>query len=131
MTIPSGFFDCYYTEMDCLIEDQTIGNLATLYYKSNSSRDYSIFEEDTYNPSDVVKTDNIRLKVYYSSKNWIKIGNTEFIDGRIQVVGYFSDIPNINKADYIQINNQKYKLATSPVSHGFGNRYFIAFFDLV
>lgn len=131
MIIPNNFFDVYYEIVDELIDDNTIGQTITLHYKSETPRDYDDFLEDTFVPKEEVKTDTMKVRLYTSTKNWIKVANTEFIDGRIQIIGYMSDLEKLTRSSFITHNDNKYKLATNPLKHGFGNRYFVAFLDVI
>jgi hypothetical protein len=78
----------------------------------------------------------IKMKVYFSRKNWIQIvPNINIPDGSVQTIGFLSDLPKIKAAQFVRINsdvagyiNYDYTLFGEPFPHGFKqNRYFIAY----
>lgn len=126
ISIPSGLFNRYFEAADLFIDHEQIGKDVTLFYETKVDNNSFLNDSDTQ-----LTSENIRLRVYYSPKDWNKVQVVEFINGRIQVIGYMSDMTKLTRATYIVINSIKYKLATFPLGHGFGNRYFVAFLDLI
>lgn len=81
-------------------------------------------------------TENVKLRIYWSPKEWKDLGvDIDSSDGMAQVIGYMTDLPKIEKAQYIILNKevqgytrfscQRFGEATP---WGFRqNRYFIQF----
>jgi hypothetical protein len=82
-------------------------------------------------------TENIKMRVYFTPKSWVKISIPVNIpDGSIQTIGFMSDLPKVLKSKTViinpnlsPINDWSYALLTHPVPHGFNQRYFIAFWS--
>lgn len=53
-------------------------------------------------------TENIRLRVYYNTKDWVKFGglNLVFSDSVAQIIGYMTDLPKIERCQYIILNSR-------------------------
>jgi hypothetical protein len=154
-TLPSGtFFQKFYDIADQFITNPYMSNSeCKIIYKDIESYTTSLgnpfaetgtnnFRSGTPNErsyKENIKSDIIRLRVYESSKNWIKSGNIEIKDGRVQVIGFMTDIAKIKRASEIilfsdnpEYGSYKYELASDPFPHSFGrDRYFIAFLDLI
>lgn len=84
------------------------------------------------------ESDNIMLRVYYSRKDWKKVGiPLNISDSAVQVYGYATDLTKIRRAVKIGINNPQgghdiyyYKLVGEPIFHGLKKRrYIIAYLD--
>ena len=92
----------------------------------------------------------IKLRVYYRPKDWVKVsfptlhgeqGDVPFQipDGTIQVIGFMSDLPKVERADKIQVNIDQdgykrwtYQRLGEALPHGFKqDRYFICFLKRV
>lgn len=78
-------------------------------------------------------TETIKLRVYWSPKDWVKTGTTLAIpDGSIQIIGFLSDLPKVMQAASIKVINKNDAHMTlsfvrirEPFYHGFKkNRYF-------
>lgn len=78
-------------------------------------------------------TETIKLRVYWSPKDWVKTGTTLAIpDGSIQVIGFLYDLPKVMQSAYIKIVNKNdaylpntFVRIREPFYHGFKkNRYF-------
>jgi hypothetical protein len=129
ISLNSGFFNPYFEAVDFLLEEPNIGRIVTLVYtikKNINSMDY----EDLLDTTEEV-TETINLRLYHSPRDWMKSGMVQFVDGRVQVLGYMADVDKLRKATEIRLDNVTYKLASEPVRHGFGSRYFLAFLDLI
>ena len=80
-------------------------------------------------------TENINLRVYWSPREWIDIAPEQFKKSgdMVQVIGYLSQLPKVERAVEIIINHSISELtrlrcerAGEAVPHGFRqNRYFI------
>ena len=78
-------------------------------------------------------TDDIRLRVYFNSREWIRIGNMVQGDCIAQVIGYMNDLPKFERAAYVIVNSQmkdikEWRMMRSgeALPWGFrGNRYFV------
>jgi hypothetical protein len=76
----------------------------------------------------------IRLRIYWNKKNWIKVGNIGFPDAECMVIGAIADLKNLMTAQSISIISEEntiksdYVLACEPFFHGFGKKdYFITY----
>ena len=80
-------------------------------------------------------TDTIKLRVYLSHKDFIKIGNQSIEDGLIQVIGKMSEVQKFEQASYLTVRAEnlefKAKRSGKTQSHGFEDRYFITFMELI
>jgi hypothetical protein len=80
-------------------------------------------------------TDTIRLRIYWSRADWIRIaGSIVSDDAEVMVIGYISEVSKMRKASNILLakdNNEatyRTSLLGEPTPWGFGrNRYFLAF----
>jgi hypothetical protein len=82
------------------------------------------------------QTEIIKLRVYWNPKNWISIGTTiQIPDGSVQVIGYLTDLPKLERAKEIILNSDTSAIKTlrtvlqgEPQLWGFRQtRYFVAF----
>lgn len=70
----------------------------------------------------------IKLRVYYSKKDFIKTADLNIPDGAAQIIGFMSDVHKLKSATYLMINDLKYTLAAEPKPWGFKhNRYFFSY----
>lgn len=85
-------------------------------------------------------TDTIKLRVYYSPKDWIKVANSvDTSNASAQVIGFLSDMPKFERADEIltnkpQENYQEWRFTRlgDAMPHGFKQRrYFVAFLQSI
>lgn len=129
ITISSGIFNSYFEGVDYLLEEPNIGRSVTLVYKIQKNTNSSSFN-DLENDFEEV-TENIKLRLYHSPKDWYKSNITQYVDGRVQILGYMADVTKLKRASEIRLDGSTYKLVTIPVRHGFGDRYFLAFLDLI
>lgn len=164
ITIPNEIFQKYNEAVDALIEcpytskqvtiyypgikeecgnciTSMIGDTSTNIYRHGGPAPFSfgscpmcggngLREKET--------TDTIRLRVYFSRKEWIKIApSVEVPDATALILGYNSDLGKIRKASEFVLSGDnntpqfRFNLASEPLPHGFGNRYFIAFIKRV
>jgi len=87
---------------------------------------------------EVEKTEDIKLKVYWDSKSWIKVGGDMVIpDGSIQTIFYATDIDKIMRAkelivhkDIKSLQEMRYKKHGEPFPMGLQQkRYFGCFWE--
>jgi hypothetical protein len=160
LNIPSGMFNKYYEACDEFINNNFIGRSCTLVYPPiNVACDHNLNPEG-FTAGNVYEhggpapfnfgicpdcggsgykqqssTGTIRLRIYWSPKDWRRIaGNLVVPDAEAQVIGFTSDLANLQKAQYVlligeQLNIEiRMQLAGEPFLHGFGkNRYFVAY----
>ena len=129
ISISSGIFQSYFDVVDYLLEEPNIGRLITLVYKTKKNIDISNFNNLLDDTTEY--TDTIKVRLYHSPRDWFKSGITQYVDGRVQVLGYMSDVEKLRRSTEIRLDNVTYKLASDPVRHGFGDRYFLTFFDII
>lgn len=129
ININPNIFTHYFEAVDYLIEEPMIGRTITLIYKTKNNSNSVDFNNSLDEYEEISET--IKVRLYNSPKDWLKSGNIEYIDGRVQVLGYMSDSFKLKRASEIKLDNLTYKLASEPVRHGFGNRYFMCFLDII
>jgi hypothetical protein len=160
ITIPDGFWDKYTEACDFFIDNDHIGRACTLVYppkredcincvKPVGSISTNIYRHGGPMPfnfggcplcggngyKEVEVTDSIRLRIYWSRADWIRIASSVVAeDAEVMIIGYMSDLPNLRKAAHIILakdNSEAEYRATvtgKPVPWGFGrNRYFVAY----
>ena len=151
MIIPSGVFTKYFEIADEFINNEFIGKNCKVSYEiqescpncNQNTYDGSISSFSNLCPVCNGKTyiitetfEDIRLRIYHSNKDWIKIGNTDKADGKAQIIGFKDDIPKISRANFIYLYsdtglNLKYKISSDIFPHGFNFKYFIAYIERV
>lgn len=164
MQIPTFLFDLYNTTVSDMI-DYNFGVPCTLYYGTNKELcPNCIFNEATGHSLNEYKvggpvpfdsgvcpycngegfvdnqaTEDIKLRVYFARKDWVKIELPINIrDGAIQTIGHIADMPKCKRANKIQVctdisayNTYTFELAGEPTPHGFKkDHFFIAFWNL-
>jgi hypothetical protein len=162
--LPFGedFFSLYYTSVDWMLTNDQISEVVQLTYQSTTDKCSNCIYNNgqptnLYNGSgpypfsfglcplcngkgykDVeAATENIRLRVYWESRDWRKIvSKIEYPNAKCMILGAIDNLPKITKANKIQIftnsanyNEWTFKLAGEPFLHGFGSRYFGAFLE--
>lgn len=83
-------------------------------------------------------TETIKLRIYPSRKNWIKVDIPIAIQaGAIQTIGHIADLPKCRSAKYVTMNtetsgllNCNYVLAGEPTIHGLDKKFFVAFWNI-
>ena len=146
--IPSGVFSAYEDMADAMITHfgvpcqllytdkvevvsqtlDTVKQRRTMSL-SNQGGDYSRGSV-TYKNVDVVE--NITLRVYYTKKEWQKIGSFDLADGSIVCIGYLSDLPKLNKAHTLVVSTDvgledwRFQKAGEPFPWGFKKRRYLA-----
>lgn len=87
---------------------------------------------------EIEKTEDIKIKVYWDSKSWIKVGGDLVIpDGSIQTIFFATDLPKIMRAkelivhkDIKELREMRYKKFGEPFPMGLKqNRYFSCFWE--
>ncbi len=151
INIPNSVFDLYRDGVDWLIDNENVGQTFTINYppvpvantnpiskpvgwRSNNVNQNGQVGEfiDQTATTESVTTDTIRLRVYWSKKDWIKISNVVIPDADAMIIGYLSDLPKLRRAETVSIEKDQttwtFKLSGEPFPHGFGhNRYFIGY----
>lgn len=86
----------------------------------------------------VETTDDITLRVYWSKKDFRKIGEIDLPDGSIMAIGNYSDLTNINKASFLLIHSDrtghkewKFQKAAEPVVFGLDDNYLASYWSRV
>jgi hypothetical protein len=76
--------------------------------------------------------EDITLRVYYTAKDWKKIGNFDLADGSIMCIGYLTDLPKINKAHTLIVNTNaegyedyRFEKAGEPFPWGFRHTRYV------
>jgi len=159
MFIPSGIFTTYFSAIDELLSNNFTSKSCLVFYPAITSScnnctiaSFGGVSRNVYKSGgpapfhgqcplcggngtkQVVTTDTLRLRIYWSKKDWIKQGNISIPDADVMILGFSSDLPKIIRMEEMQLVNEqsyltgKYKLVAEPFFHGFGlNRYFVAY----
>lgn len=159
MLIPNELFLLYRDWADELIDNENIGVNCTLYFNHKKQEcPNCIFDSFNGKSSNKYKTGGpveftlgicpwchgegyfseeytevIRLRTYWNKKDWKKFGNIEIPDGGAMIIGYLTDLPKLEKANYVSLVNEQqgyskfdFNLSGAPILHGFTkNRYFM------
>lgn len=155
VSIPSGVFTKYNEFADAMIADFGV-NCQLVYTEKieeisesiprpkqrrslnvQDRNDSSGFSRGTKKYKTVENTENIKLRVYWNKKDWIKIGDIDVPDGSIQTIGYLTDITKINKAKALIVNTdvdgyEEYRFEKTAESFPWGfkqNRYVVCFWS--
>jgi len=156
INIPESVFDKYYDIIDSTITDIfgidcTLGFVEKVEVISNTfdnipsnksinahrqrAGDYKR-EDKTF--KEVEKEETIRLKVYWSSKDWVKAGGDIVIpDNSIQTIFFASDMDKVMRAKYLRVHQNieairdyKFVMFGEPFPMGLRqNRYFGCFWQ--
>ena len=166
ITIPNGLFEKYVEAVDFFLTNDNLSNLCTLVYppkrtscincsvKMVGSSSLNTYKHGGPAPftfgscplcggngySETEYTEDIRLRVYWNRKDWLKvtnwtanIGTLGFEDANIAIIGFMSNLPKVKQAIELRLvkNNlesaYRATLAGKPSPWGFGkNRYFVA-----
>lgn len=129
MEIPNDIFDIYEEAVDALLANSYIGKDAQLYYQKKVTSTENGLSGDP--EVEDILLDTIKLRIYSKTRQWTQVGGVQFVDGRSQIFGLMSDVPKIKKCVYLLIEGHRYTLTTEPQRHGFGDKYFTAFIDLI
>lgn len=116
ITIPESVFDKYYDVVDSTFEifgvtcqlvyietseeiSTTYNNIPTVPSISTHKRGGQDYRRDTKVVHNTEKIEDIKLKVYWDSKNWIKTGSNIVVpDNSIQTIFFATDLPKIVRA---------------------------------
>jgi len=100
--------------------------------KDNYKRQNKVIRE-------VEKLEDIKIKVYWDSKSWVKVGSSDMVipDGSIQTIFYATDLPKINRAkeliahkDIKDLQEMRFKKLGEAFPMGLKqNRYFGCFWE--
>jgi hypothetical protein len=154
MNIKPTVFDKYFDAVDWMIDNNHIGQECTIVYPpikvSNTTNSnvvgmrntgigefggpttYSHEYSNTKDTIEQVTTDTINLRLYWSKKDWIKIGGVGFPDADCMIIGYLADLTKLKNASEIVFSKNegewRMSLACEPFPHGFTkNRYFMGY----
>lgn len=154
MNINDSIFDYYRDAADWLIDNNNIGQTFTIYYppiKVPCTNDHGLVGMSQNNTGefggpatttceycngdnviDQVTSTTLKMRIYWERKAWIKVGNINFPDADAMIIGYLTDLPKLESAAEIVLQNNAnrwgFVLACKPFPHGFGkNRYFIGY----
>lgn len=162
-TIPSGIFQTYFDACDELINNANIGVDCELVYppkretcscqgfygqSGSSYRSGGIGTSfgsctlcDNKGFKEVSQTESIRLRCYWTKKEWRKIvPSIQFPDADVMIIGYLTDLSKLNNADEIRMISNlktdyqiwKFSLAGECFPWGFGkSRYFVGYLKRV
>ena len=116
ISIPQSVFDKYYDVVDStftifgvtcqLVYMETVEEIVNTYNNIPSNKSINAHrrkQEQYVRQNKVIKevetTEDIKLKVYWDSKSWIKVGGDMVIpDGSVQTIFYATDLGKITRA---------------------------------
>ena len=118
INVPQSVFDKYYDVIDStftifgvtckLVYIETVEEISTSYDNFPTHNSISAhrrgpgvpaFVRETTALREVEKTEEIKLKVYWDSRAWVKVGSNIVIpDNSIQTISYMTDLPKILRA---------------------------------
>lgn len=157
ISIPESVFDKYYSIIDSTITDifgidctlvfvekvevisNTFDNIPdnkSINAHRKKTGDYKR-ENKTY--TEVETKETIRLKVYWSNKDWVKIGGSDLVipDNSIQTIFFASDMDKVMRAKYLLVHQDietireyRFVMFGEPFPMGLRqNRYFGCFWQ--
>jgi len=160
INIPNSIWDKYYEACDFFLDDNHIGRASTIVYPPKrvdctncvtpvGSTTTNVYRHGGPMPfnfgscpmcggngyKEEESTDSIRLRIYWSRADWIRIVNSIVAeDAEVMVIGYMADITTFRRASNILLaddNKEADYRATvvgKPTPWGFGrDRYFVGF----
>lgn len=154
INIPESVFDKYYSIIDSTITDifgitcqlqfvekveeisNTFNNIPPNKSLNAQQRRSGNYKRDQKTFKEVEKLEDIKLKVYWDSKDWTKVGgNIISPDTAIQTIFFASDMDRIMRASYLIVHNEitdirafKFVRSGEPFPMGLRqNRYFGCF----
>jgi len=159
INIPQVVFDKYFEFCNYLLESDNFSEVCTIYYPpiketcsncvnlaGTTSNNYSHGGPAPFSFNNNCElcggagfrekevTDTIRLRTYWSRKDWRKFGTIAIPEAACMVIGKVEDLPKLLQAKDIVLASDettlqaRYRLAGQPFFNGFGpNTYFIAY----
>jgi hypothetical protein len=158
-TVPAQLIQEYQWVMDGFIDDENLGHLCTLVYPAKpvecpncyldpaTGRSTGIYKDGGPTPftnhtlcphcnglgrGEQQTTENIRLRVYYKDKYFTRGNPIEVPDGEVQIIGYLTDVPKINRSvelildcDLQPLQRIRCIRSGNALPWGFGDRYFV------
>ena len=154
INVPESVFDKYYDVIDStftifgvtcqLVFVEQIEEISNAYNNVPDNRSINAhrknqeqFRRENKVFREVERTEDIKLKVYWDNKSWIKpVGNLVYPDNAIQTIFFASDLAKINRAKELIVHKtikdiqgpMKYKKIGQPFPVGLRqDRYFACF----
>jgi len=154
ISIPQSVFDKYFDVVDStfnifgvtcqLVYIEKVEEISNNYdnIPSNHSVNAHRRRQDNYKRQnkvfkDVEKIEDIKIKVYWDSKSWIKTAGMVLPDNAIQTIFFATDLPKIVRAkelivhkDIKDYKEMRFKMSGEPFPMGLKqNRYFGCFWE--
>lgn len=123
LRIPESVFDKYYDIIDSTINDifgincelvfvEQVEEISNTYDNIPPNKSINVhrkndgdYKREGKTFREVEKKETIKLKVYWDSKSWTKIGNAMVIpDNSIQTIFFASDLDKIMRAKYLLVH---------------------------
>lgn len=156
ISVPESVFDKYYDVIDStftifgvtcqLVYVETVEEISNTYNNIPDNRSINAHRrsQDQYAREnkvfkEVEKLEDIKLKVYWDSKSWVKVGGNIVIpDNSIQTIFFATDLSKINRAKEIivhkgikDLQEMRFKKFGEPFPMGLRqNRYFGCFWSM-
>ena len=158
INVPESVFDKYYDVIDStftifgvtcqLVFVEQIEEISNAYNNVPDNRSINAhrknqeqFRRENKVFREVERTEDIKLKVYWDNKSWIKpVGNLVYPDNAIQTIFFATDLAKINRAKELIVHKtikdiqgpMKYKKIGQPFPVGLRqDRYFACFWGVI
>ena len=155
VNIPESVFTKYYDVVDSTFNifgvtcqlvfiekveeiSDTFDNIPSKRSINSHRRDNTIYKKQNKIIKEVEKLEDIKIKVYWDSKSWIKVGGDMVIpDNSIQTIFFATDLDKIMRAKYIIVHKDikdtkemRFSRFGAPFPMGLRqNRYFGCFWE--
>ena len=155
VNIPESVFTKYYDVVDSTFNifgvtcqlvfiekveeiSDTFDNIPSKRSINSHRRDNTIYKKQNKIIKEVEKLEDIKIKVYWDSKSWIKVGGDMVIpDNSIQTIFFATDLDKIMRAKYIIVHKDikdtkemRFSRFGEPFPMGLRqNRYFGCFWE--
>lgn len=147
-TIPTGIFGQYQEIVDYMGRTDGFGVNCKLVYAplpQQISSVNTLHKRATLTPHGVnpyqhldpqkpiETTETIVLRVYWTQKDFKKVGKFEVPDGGIMTIGNYSDLPKIYKANALLVHTDlthaqwRFEKISEPFVHGLLNKNFVCY----
>lgn len=155
INVPESVFEKYYDVIDStftifgvvcqLVYIDQVEEISNTYDNIAPNKSINVhrrrpeqFSRENKTYREVEKTEDIKIKVYWDNKNWVKVGgNLVLPDNAIQTIFFATDLPKINRAKELivhknikDLQEMRFKKIGEPFPMGLRqNRYFGCFWE--
>lgn len=156
INIPESVFTKYYDIIDSTITDifgidctlvfvETVEEVSNTFDNIPANKSINAhrqqtgdFKRENKTYKEVATEETIRLKVYWNSKDWVKVGSSTVVpDNSIQTIFFASDLDKVMRAKYLLVHQNietlreyRFTMLGEPFPMGLRqNRYFGCFWQ--